>query len=524
MFGFFSTIFRSSPEEAATITDTSENQTPKPAQEIDLEGPNSHLANYINYYKSLEAPEFAVLVTGEWGTGKTHLMRKLLPWEGGDKQSYHVSFFGLKSTAEVDAAVYAEMYPARSAAQEQIKGAGEAVRGVSAFGFNAGGLITGGANLLAAYMRKEIDRSKPIIFDDLERSSMASAEEKLGVINYYVEHKRCRVIVIAHDEKLVDAIIEAKEKIFGQTIRIEHDTKSAFAKFRSELADDQIADLIGRLETVIVGVFTQSKAKSLRISRHVMFDLERFFVTLENRHVENENAMRDVVPLFVALAIAARTNTLDSTTISNRHGATLRREMHKIASARGGKEIEPSKFEEAQKLYSGLDLENQVLNDSVLIDMLMRGRYNKQAICASLDNSTYFAKTDELPPWRKVMGFDKLPDNVVEEAVSAMEQQIATRAVTEVGEMLHIFALRMMMAKHGVLARSVEEVVEESRAYIDALLSEERLPASYVDDFDHDIRGLASHGYTFWVEDSYKELFFGVITHLEAQLKVARVV
>ena len=135
------------------------------------------------YYNSLKEPGFAVLVTGEWGTGKTHLMKELLPWEGDAKKSYYVSFFGLKSTAEVDVALYAEMYPRLSAAEQRVKGVGEATRGVSGHGFGAGGLIGFASNLILAYMRKEIDTSKPIIFDDLERSSMATNEEKLGGCN-----------------------------------------------------------------------------------------------------------------------------------------------------------------------------------------------------------------------------------------------------------------------------------------------------------------------------------------------------
>ena len=464
-----------------------------------------------------------MLVTGEWGTGKTYLTKLLLPWEGEDKQSYYVSFFGLKSAAEVDAALYAEMYPSRLAAEERIKAAGEASRGSSAFGVSLGGLGSGLANYISACMRKEIDTSKPIIFDDLERSSMETDKEKLGVINYYVEHRRCRVIVIAHDEKLVGEFIEAKEKIFGQTIRIQPDAKAAFQKFKAELSDSHISRLIGRFEHIIVDVFIQSKSKSLRILRHVMFDLQRFFATLEKRHIENERAMQDMVPLFVALAIATRTNCLDAESLTNRHGAWVKRELQIIARSRGDKEIEPSKFEVAQTLYTGVDLENQILSDLVLIDMLLHGRYNKEAICVSLDNSTYFAKADELPPWRKVFEFDKFPDEVVDEAASAMEQQFLKRSVTEIGEMLHIFALRMMMAEHGILTRSVEEVAEESKSYVEDLLTEGRLPASddEEEEFDSSIRMSGSHGIGFWTEDSYQGIFASVVAHLRAQRNVA---
>ena len=150
--------------------------------------------------------------------------------------------------------------------------------------------------------------------------------------------------------------------------------------------------------------------------------------------------------------------------------------MRNIASRPGAEDTKASKFDDIKTLYKGVYLKNQVFNDSVLIDMLVRGRYNKEAICASLDSSSYFTKKDELPSWRKVLEFDKLPNSVVEEAARAMEKQFVERSVTEVGEMLHIFALRMMMAKRGMLSRTLEEVTEESKTYISDLLNEERLP------------------------------------------------
>ncbi|EJP5811827.1 hypothetical protein NT691_004302, partial [Cronobacter sakazakii] len=40
--------------------------------------PNENLRLYINYYNSLKNPKYAVLVKGEWGVGKTHLINNIL--------------------------------------------------------------------------------------------------------------------------------------------------------------------------------------------------------------------------------------------------------------------------------------------------------------------------------------------------------------------------------------------------------------------------------------------------------------
>lgn len=67
-----------------------------------------------------------------------------------------------------------------------------------------------------------MDNSKTIVFDDLERCSI-NLEDLFGAINKYVEHHGCKVIVIAHDDKLNDELTDKKEKIFGQVIKVTPD-------------------------------------------------------------------------------------------------------------------------------------------------------------------------------------------------------------------------------------------------------------------------------------------------------------
>jgi hypothetical protein len=204
---------------------------------------NAHLENYLNYYQTLEAPRFAVLITGEWGTGKTYLVRKLLPSEGEGAKAVYASLFGLKSAEDVVAAIYAEMHPSEHKLQENIEKVGDAIKGVSVAGFGVGGVGSAFASLVSAKLRKEVDASKTIVLDDLERSEI-SDKALLGIINHYVEHHRCRVVVIAHDEKLVQGIKEAKEKIFGQTIRIEPDLESAYQAFLPRSRDQMPRNLL----------------------------------------------------------------------------------------------------------------------------------------------------------------------------------------------------------------------------------------------------------------------------------------
>lgn len=79
----------------------------------------------LKYYCSLDKPGYAVMVTGDWGVGKTHQVKAALArieaeWPHRDPnlnyKSAYVSLFGLGTGAEIDAAVVRSFSPAASKA------------------------------------------------------------------------------------------------------------------------------------------------------------------------------------------------------------------------------------------------------------------------------------------------------------------------------------------------------------------------------------------------------------------------
>ena len=87
-----------------------------------------------------------------------------------------------------------------------------------------------------------------------------------------------------------------------------------------------------------------------------------------------------------------------------------------------------------------------------------------------------------------------------------MQRQFENREVTEPGEMLHIFSLRMMMSNEGLLDEGYDEVVSSCKAYIDDLLQDEKLspwdPNEAIGRLPDSFGGCG-----YWVIDVYKEHF-----------------
>ncbi len=82
----------------------------------------SHLNEYLDFYKEREFPGYAVLVTGEWGTGKTFQVKQALK----EYERYYVSLFGLQTADDVHFAMLAEMDPNLAKARKFFDSFGDA--------------------------------------------------------------------------------------------------------------------------------------------------------------------------------------------------------------------------------------------------------------------------------------------------------------------------------------------------------------------------------------------------------------
>jgi hypothetical protein len=442
---------------------------------------NKHIKDYLAYYIAFpHPPRFAVLLNGPWGIGKTFLLKSFLDALGnGEKNYVYVSLYGLTSLDDIDEALFRAMYPVL-----YTKGAKLAGRAAKA---------------VARFLRVDMDVTakdileKPtadlFVFDDLERCE-APINKVLGYINEFVEHEGRKVIIVANEAEIGngDEYRRRREKLIGKTLEVQSAFEEALAHFTSLVDHADARASLAAKTAEISSVYHQAELNNLRILQQTIWDFERFYAVLADKHRQNDRALTALLKMFFALSFELKAGRLASDHLMKRQEAVILA----MVRSRGDEGTTPSALVTAQERYPDTDLTDSTLSDETLADMLVKGIVDETAIRAELDRSSYFVTVADEPAWRTVWHAFERTDAEFEAAFIKMERQFAAREIDEIGELLHVFGLRLWLSNVGVLARTRTQVVEEGKSYVDDLYAARRLkPESRRDD----LRSLRSSGY-----------------------------
>ena len=171
----------------------------------------SLIANYIASKKT----NYAILIDGDWGCGKTYFVKNELINElrnircpNEDKPKYttiYLSLNGMKSTSEISSQLYLSIFhlfkrnEKLSKFRKKIMPLGGAALRILAEQFNLSSDIR---NDLISIIEPFVNFQKYIfIFDDLERC-LIETSEILGYINNFVEQSNVKTIIVANEREI----------------------------------------------------------------------------------------------------------------------------------------------------------------------------------------------------------------------------------------------------------------------------------------------------------------------------------
>ncbi len=238
-------------------------------------------------------PQYAVLLKGKWGCGKTHFINHWIDAYKGNPtteqvlEPIYVSLYGLSDTKQITTALNRVICPilygkAAKAGKVLAKIASAMVLkhevdlnydGISDLSINIG------IDSLSKFKSNDslANSKKLLIFDDLERCDIPM-KKMLGYLNFFVEQCNCHLIVIGDEDKIAEGenkkiFGEFKEKTIGREFEIATDIHSALDTFVNQTPKNDF--VVGHQEQ-IEKFFAMTECDNLRILRQALWDFSRF--------------------------------------------------------------------------------------------------------------------------------------------------------------------------------------------------------------------------------------------------------
>lgn len=242
---------------------------------------NSFILNYITN----DITGRAIMLTGEWGSGKSYYVKNTVkPFledkDNGGHKCVIVSLYGLSDTSEISKAIYMELRTIKKSSSSEAANTAKAVGKiigktvfnglVSKIGFDIGGINDD--DLKKVY--ESIDLTdKLIVLEDIERTQI-DIIELLGYINNMCENDGVKVLLVTNESELLhfhmkeikkqeyvgekteyikvyseDAqkYLKAKEKSISDTLQFHADFQETIGSIIDKFENDDLSNFKGVL-------------------------------------------------------------------------------------------------------------------------------------------------------------------------------------------------------------------------------------------------------------------------------------
>ena len=292
---------------------------------------DSILKTIKEYIESKNA-DYAILIDGEWGSGKTYfyknrIKKELSPKEETVKKSgnslikklkekckdikneltknrfIYVSTYGCKNVEEIDKKMFdsivSSFLPENTSKIQKLikKGAGSVYNIVSVFK-ELPSIPKDSIRNLIEILQKQNEKRYILVFDDIERCDMP-INELLGYINEFVEHKNMKVIIIANQKEIAKnklySNIELKYMIASnKKINVPITIHKKDDIFKKDGVDDDNIDLLelkDRAEKIFGEDFLYNQVKEKLIGTTIYYkpNLKNVLEELIEKMIEDEN-------------------------------------------------------------------------------------------------------------------------------------------------------------------------------------------------------------------------------------------
>ena len=260
---------------------------------------NEDILRFLEKYKDDPDPQYAVLLDGKWGCGKTFFIKSWLDTfqtENEDELApMYVSLFGVQTVKQINDTINGLLFPFMNSKVYKIGKTITKMVASAALRFNVDydgdkkndGTVDFKLDPLMDLLndkKEELKGRRILIFDDLERANIG-VKELYGYINRFVEHNRFKVIVVCNSTEITDkeTFNRFREKIIGRTFEIHSDIDAAINSFANEIPTSYF---VQQHISEVKEAFKLTGYSNLRVLRQCIRDFNQIF---QGIHIDNGN-------------------------------------------------------------------------------------------------------------------------------------------------------------------------------------------------------------------------------------------
>lgn len=461
---------------------------------------NKSVEDYLKYYLSLKSPQYAVMIKGPWGCGKTFFVKMFLDnnedKETGDNtvinlKPIYISLNGMRTLESLREAIRAELNPllyskAAKIGKEVFKGLLKTTLRIDLDrngDTKTDGAISGNldASAILTLAGSDVSGTKALFLDDLERTKI-DLEELFGFINNLVEHHSCKVILLADENKLIEKFpeyITIKEKLVGPAFEISWDVEVIFNKFLKEAVkiEKKYVDIkkhIKENKDQIIKIYEASQCKNLRIFRRSIVD---FFHFAYKFHYQLKKKNKTCYDLFMNYIIIIFFIAYFELKVGNKDGVKYDPGLF-IDKYLNHNDKEENPIQKTNDKYRalldefGLDFlssykEIEIVNDYLGNQALDEGRLVKE-----LSSYQLFRAPQKIEDWVKLKRYEILDDLEFLRIYSNELEKLKKAEISNIEEFLTFVSHIFFFDKEKIVEEDIDAILEYADIQIDQIIKQ----------------------------------------------------
>jgi hypothetical protein len=456
---------------------------------------NKHVYQALETYCNLTVePEYAVLVKGSWGCGKTHFVEDFIEKQK-TKSGFKflcVSLYGISGVEAIEDKFFQQLNPVLSSKKMVLAGKiGKGLlKGTIKLDLDDDGKTESSARIgvpdinLSDYFTDT--KNCILVFDDLERCSMP-LDQILGYINYFVEKDGYKVIVIADEDKLIEkesldnqqsantssgslSYASIKEKLIGKTLHLESDIDRVFdILYHNTIKNAELRSHFIFVKQSLIDIYIQSGYENLRSLRKIFIEFNSLYSLFDSDIRKHSQLMSQLLQVYTVLSMEIYSGNLQPKSLQK---VWMNSDSFQALEDEDVDVVIAELLKVTDK-YT-VNMNEVLINISDWQTWFDKGSIDSVKVNETLRESIYI-EGKNTAEWKKLLRLFDLEQVELGQLQVTVWQSFINHEISEFGEIKHVVGIYLYFSELGLISKNANDVISEAKVIVQSGFKQNKL-------------------------------------------------